>query len=87
MEGILWTGECCVTPRIDYSILTVLVFQDNIQPPMLLSFALPYLPPPIPSIVVNGLKYLQIGSVFLDDIAGLLVAIGLLISLSSWFVE
>ncbi|KAH8101549.1 hypothetical protein BXZ70DRAFT_933823 [Cristinia sonorae] len=59
---------------------------DRVQPPTLLSFALPYLPPPLPSLIVNGLKYMQIGSVFLDDVAGVLVAIGLLIWFSSWFV-
>ncbi|THH30390.1 hypothetical protein EUX98_g3793 [Antrodiella citrinella] len=60
---------------------------DRVQTPMLLSFALPHLPPPLPSIIVNGLKYLQIGSVFLDDVAGLLVAIGLLIWFASWVVD
>lgn len=54
---------------------------------MLLSFVLPHLPPPIPSIIVNGLKYLQIGGVFFDDVAGLLVALGFLIWFSSWVVD
>ncbi|OSX67952.1 hypothetical protein POSPLADRAFT_1043129 [Postia placenta MAD-698-R-SB12] len=45
---------------------------DVPQPPMLLALALPHLPPPLPSLVTNGLAYLKIGSVFLDDIAGLL---------------
>ncbi|TCD60795.1 hypothetical protein EIP91_009508 [Steccherinum ochraceum] len=60
---------------------------DRVQPPTILSFVLPYLPPPLPSIVINGMKYLQIGGVFLDDIAGLLVAIGLLIWFASWLVD
>ncbi|TFY63463.1 hypothetical protein EVJ58_g3236 [Rhodofomes roseus] len=52
---------------------------DAPQLPMLLALALPHLPPPFPSIITNGLAYLKIGSVFLDDIAGLLVGIGLFI--------
>lgn len=58
--------------------------QDTPQLPMLLALALPHLPPPIPSLTTNGLAYLKIGSVFLDDIAGLLVGIGLMIWVASW---
>ncbi|KAG6886558.1 hypothetical protein C0992_003383 [Termitomyces sp. T32_za158] len=58
---------------------------DAVQPPTLLAFVLPHLPPPLPSIIVNGLKYLQMGSLFLDDLAGLLVGIGFIIMFSGWF--
>ncbi|KAI0935601.1 hypothetical protein AcV5_003983 [Taiwanofungus camphoratus] len=57
---------------------------DAPQPPMLLSLALPHLPPPIPSLITNGLMYLRIAGVFLDDIAGLLVGIGLLVWIAGW---
>ncbi|PCH33159.1 hypothetical protein WOLCODRAFT_134951 [Wolfiporia cocos MD-104 SS10] len=57
---------------------------DTPRPPMLLSLALPYLPPPIPSVVTNGLAYLQLGGIFLDDIAGVIFCIGLLIWLAGW---
>lgn len=54
---------------------------------MLVSMALPHLPSPIPSIILTGMKYWQIGSVFLDDMAVLLFGIGFIIWLSSWFVN
>ncbi|RPD70841.1 hypothetical protein L226DRAFT_562663 [Lentinus tigrinus ALCF2SS1-7] len=57
---------------------------DPIQPPMLLSFALPHLPPPLPAVITNGLKYLQIGGVFLDDISALIVGLGFLIWVATW---
>ncbi|PIL30776.1 hypothetical protein GSI_06944 [Ganoderma sinense ZZ0214-1] len=58
---------------------------DPVQPPMLLAFALPHLPPPLPAVITNGLKYLQIGGVMLDDLAGLIVGIGFLIWVANWF--
>lgn len=60
-------------------------FQDPVQPPMLLSLALPHLPAPLPSVIINGMKYMQIGSVFFDDIAVLLFGVGFIIWLASWF--
>lgn len=59
--------------------------QDTVQPPTLLAILLPHLPPPLPSIVMNGLKYLQMGSLFLDDLAGLLVGMGFIVMFSGWF--
>ncbi|KAF9007933.1 hypothetical protein BDQ17DRAFT_179026 [Cyathus striatus] len=56
----------------------------KVQPPTLLAFALPHLPPPFPSIIVNSLKYLQMGSLFLDDLSGLIVGIGLVIYFAAW---
>ncbi|GJE99758.1 hypothetical protein PsYK624_160290 [Phanerochaete sordida] len=65
------------------------IFQglDPVQPPMLLSLALPHLPAPLPSIIINGMKYMQIGSVFFDDIAVLLFGVGFIIWLASWFAS
>ncbi|RDX51570.1 hypothetical protein OH76DRAFT_1435579 [Lentinus brumalis] len=57
---------------------------DPIQPPMLLALALPHLPPPLPAVITNGLKYLQIGGVFLDDISALIVGVGFLIWVANW---
>lgn len=54
---------------------------------MLLSLALPHLPSPLPSIILSGMKYLQIGSIFVDDIAVLLFGIGVLIWVASWFAN
>ncbi|KAG5337486.1 hypothetical protein C0989_009522 [Termitomyces sp. Mn162] len=62
-----------------------LMMRDTVQPPTLLAIVLPHLPPPLPSIIVNGLKYFQMGSLFLDDLAGLLVGIGFIVMFSGWF--
>ncbi|KAF8168444.1 hypothetical protein B0H34DRAFT_761211 [Crassisporium funariophilum] len=60
---------------------------NSIQPPMLLALALPHLPQPLPSIIVNALKYMQMGTLFLDDLAGLVVGIGFIIYFSGWFAQ
>ncbi|KAJ7433561.1 hypothetical protein FB451DRAFT_1345085 [Mycena latifolia] len=57
---------------------------DAFRPPMLLALALPHLPPPIPAMIVHGMKYLQMGSLFLDDVAAVIVGIGLIIWLATW---
>jgi GET complex subunit GET2 len=54
---------------------------------MLLALVLPHLPPPLPLIIDNSLKYMQMGSLFLDDLAGLVVGIGFIIYFSSWFLQ
>ncbi|KAK7041789.1 hypothetical protein VNI00_009078 [Paramarasmius palmivorus] len=53
--------------------------------PTLLAMALPHIPPPFPSIIVNGLKYLQMGSILLDDLAILAVGTGLIIWVAGLF--
>jgi len=60
---------------------------NSVQPPMFLALVLPHLPPPLPSIIVNSLKYMQMGSLFLDDLAGLVVGVGFIVYLSGWFVQ
>ncbi|KAJ7431512.1 hypothetical protein B0H11DRAFT_850477 [Mycena galericulata] len=57
---------------------------DAWRPPTLLALALPHLPPPIPSVIVHSMKYLQMGSLFLDDVAAVIVGIGLVIWLATW---
>ncbi|KAI0638888.1 hypothetical protein C8Q77DRAFT_1078163 [Trametes polyzona] len=57
---------------------------DPVQPPMLLALALPHLPPPIPALITNGMKYLQIAGVFFDDVSALIIGIGFLIWIASW---
>jgi hypothetical protein len=51
----------------------------------IVALALPHLPPPFPSIIINSLKYLQMGSLFLDDLSGIVVGIGFIIYFSGWF--
>ena len=64
-----------------------LILQDAVQPPALLALALPHLPPPFPSVIMNVMKYMQMGSVFLDDLAGLVVGIGFIIYFASLFAS
>ncbi len=59
--------------------------QDNEQLPTLLSMAMPVLPPHIATIVVNGWKYIGLFSMLLDDLAGVLVGIGFIAWLATWF--
>lgn len=54
---------------------------------MIVSLALPHLPKPVPSVILNGMKYWQIGRIFLDDLAALLFGIGLIIWISGWFIN
>jgi len=51
---------------------------------MLLVLALPYLPQPLPSLIVHGLKYIQMAGMMLDDIAVVIFALGVLIIVSGW---
>ncbi|KAF8170365.1 hypothetical protein BJ912DRAFT_149475 [Pholiota molesta] len=60
---------------------------DSIQPPTLLALALPHLPPPLPSLIVYTMKYMQMGSQFLDDLSGLVVGIGFIIYFSGWIAQ
>ncbi|KAJ6456192.1 hypothetical protein C8R45DRAFT_1222294 [Mycena sanguinolenta] len=57
---------------------------DAFRPPTLVALALPHLPPPISSLIVHGMKYMQMGSMFLDDVAAVIVGIGLVIWLATW---
>ena len=59
--------------------------QDAVQPPMLLSLALPHLPKPLPSIIMHGLGYMQLAGAILDDLAAAVVAIGFFIAVSHLF--
>ena len=63
------------------------MIQDPISPPMLLSMALPALPPPLGSIVLSGLRYFQVFGALLDDLSTALISVGLLVYLSTWLVN
>lgn len=73
--------------RSDPGSALLICIQDAPQLPTLLAIALPQLPPPLPSLITNGFAYLKIGSVFLDDIAALLVGIGLFIWVAGWITD
>ncbi|KAJ4485349.1 hypothetical protein J3R30DRAFT_1344462 [Lentinula aciculospora] len=63
---------------LEIALYSIRIFYgfDAVQPPMLLAMALPHLPPPFPSIIINGMKYMQLGSILLDDLAILTVGVG-----------
>lgn len=56
------------------------------SPPMLLAMALPHLPQPLPGLITNGLKYLQVGGMLLDDFALLLFSLGVVVWGAGWAV-
>ncbi|KAJ8088920.1 hypothetical protein PM082_014166 [Marasmius tenuissimus] len=58
---------------------------DTAQPPALLAMVLPQLPPPFPALIVNAFKYIQMGSILLDDIAILAVGTGFVIWIAGLF--
>ncbi|EJD04501.1 uncharacterized protein FOMMEDRAFT_155641 [Fomitiporia mediterranea MF3/22] len=57
---------------------------DPIQPPTLLAMALPILPPQWRSLVTNVLVYLRMIGILLDDVAGVVVGVGVLIWVAAW---
>ncbi|KAL0576881.1 hypothetical protein V5O48_005088 [Marasmius crinis-equi] len=58
---------------------------DTAQPPALLAMVLPHLPPPFPSLITNAFKYIQMGSILLDDLAILAVGTGFVIWIAGLF--
>ncbi|KAJ7356514.1 hypothetical protein DFH08DRAFT_932678 [Mycena albidolilacea] len=57
---------------------------DAFRPPTLLALVLPSLPPQISAVIVHGMKYMQMGSMVLDDVAAVIVGIGLVVWLVTW---
>ncbi|CAK5264174.1 unnamed protein product [Mycena citricolor] len=57
---------------------------DTFRPPTLLAIALPHLPSSVSATIVHGMKYWQMGSMWLDDIAAAIVAVGFVVWLSTW---
>ncbi|KZT24718.1 hypothetical protein NEOLEDRAFT_412785 [Neolentinus lepideus HHB14362 ss-1] len=57
---------------------------DTVQPPMLLAMALPQLPKPLPALIMNGMKYMQLGGALLDDLAALIFVLGVIVWVATW---
>jgi len=68
-----------------HSSFTYCGSQDPAKPPLFLTLALPYLPRPLPSILMYSLRYLQLIGTLADDLAAAVVAIGLYIAASSLY--
>ncbi|KAG6331247.1 hypothetical protein ID866_7840 [Astraeus odoratus] len=73
-----------MTLQIMLHSIRIFTGHAQVQPPKLLAIALPHLPPPFPALVMNALQYLQLGGVFLDDIAAIVFGIGMLVLVASW---
>jgi len=50
---------------------------------LVLTLTLPYLPKPLPSMIIYGLKYLQLFGMLVDGLAAAVVAMGLFVAASS----
>ncbi|KAH6917730.1 hypothetical protein BKA70DRAFT_1395396 [Coprinopsis sp. MPI-PUGE-AT-0042] len=74
-----------LTLQVTLHSMRIFTKNDTVQPPALLALALPHIPPPFPSIIINSLKYIRMISSFLDDIAILVVGLGLVVYLGSLF--
>jgi hypothetical protein len=75
---------CVASHRIVLSSYLTWNVQDSVQPPTIIAFALPHLPSTVSSVIMNTLKYLQMGSLFLDDLSGLVVGLGFIVLFSGW---
>ncbi|KAF9482389.1 hypothetical protein BDN70DRAFT_991181 [Pholiota conissans] len=75
------------TLQIALHSLRIFAGFDSVQPPTLLALVLPHLPPPLPSLIINSMKYMQMGSLFLDDLSGLVVGVGFIIYFSGWIAQ
>jgi hypothetical protein len=54
------------------------------QLPSLLAIVLPHLPPPIPSVIITGMKYLKMVGMVLDDLSVFIFALGVVVWFSGW---
>ena len=75
-----------VGPWIVFVIEYLLTFaQAKVQLPGFLMMILVQLPPPYLSFATNIMSVLKFGSALLDDVAALIVGIGFLVCIASWF--
>ncbi|KAK0451116.1 hypothetical protein EV421DRAFT_2032057 [Armillaria borealis] len=73
------------TVQIALHSTRIFVGTDPAPLPFLLNMAVPFLPPQLSSTIVYGWKYLSLFSMLLDDLAGLIVGLGFIVLLASWF--
>ena len=75
-----------VGPWIVFAIEYLLTFvQAKVQLPGFLTMILVQLPPPYLSFATNIMSVLKFGIALLDDVAALIVGIGFLVCIASWF--
>ncbi|KZV61256.1 hypothetical protein PENSPDRAFT_659057 [Peniophora sp. CONT] len=66
-----------ITLELCLHSLRIFIGLDAVQPPMLLALAIPHLPPPLPTVITHGLKYIKMIGALLDDLAAAIVALAL----------
>ncbi|KAH0838777.1 hypothetical protein J3R83DRAFT_7153 [Lanmaoa asiatica] len=76
-----------MTLQVMLHSLRIFSGHNEVQPPALLSVALPHLPSPLPSLITNGLRYFRMGNAFMDDIAAIVFGIGMIVLITSWFAN
>jgi hypothetical protein len=82
-----WCRERCLL-EVFAVPLTVPYHSSQAQPriPSLVQMAIPHLPPPIPTYIRNAFQWLQIGTLFLDDVAVFIVGLGVVVYASAWLI-
>ncbi|KAG2134575.1 uncharacterized protein EDB93DRAFT_1254464 [Suillus bovinus] len=78
----MWTF---MTVQVILHSIRISTGNNQVQPPVLLALALPHLPPPFPSIITNGLRYIRMGSAILDDLSAVVFGIGMVVLIAGWF--
>jgi len=68
-----------VTLQLALHSAQIFTKSNPVQLPTLLAMALPHLPPTLSFVITNGLTYLRMLGSLLDDLAGLVVGVGLFI--------
>ncbi|KAG1746882.1 hypothetical protein EDB19DRAFT_1905710 [Suillus lakei] len=74
-----------MTVQIMLHSIRIYTGNNQVQPPALLALALPHLPPPFPSIITNGLRYIRMGGAILDDLSAVVFGIGMVVLIAGWF--
>lgn len=74
-----------MTVQVMLHSIRIYTGNNQVQPPALLALALPHLPPPFPSIITNGLRYIQMGGAILDDLSAVVFGIGMVVLITGWF--
>ncbi|EGN92715.1 hypothetical protein SERLA73DRAFT_190745 [Serpula lacrymans var. lacrymans S7.3] len=76
-----------ITLQVLLQSLRIFRGNDEVQPPTLLAIALPHIPPPFPSLIMNGLRYIQLAVSFFDSLAAVILGIGVVVLISSWMTD
>lgn len=74
---------------LEIMLHTIRIFTGHVQlnPPKLLALAIPHLPPPFPSLIMDALRYLRLGNSFVDDIALIVFGIGVIVMVAGWLTS